>query len=380
VLFGDQVKVMNFGHSSATMLSDGYGNLPYEDQPEYQDATNFVSGAGANAVVDVIIMLGTNDSKNFNWTPAGKPKNDQQYVKDYRAMVQHFLALSPKPVVYMALPLTAYANSYSISGTVIHDQELPLIEQLAAELQQPIIDLNTPTANHPEYFTDGVHPNDAGYAVVAQIMHDGLLRVPTVTVTAPLASAVLSAASPIQLTADASGGTVPISSVEFFQATTSLGKATAAPFSVSWNAAPGHYVLAAKAIDATTASATSAAVSISVTVHDSSSGGGGAGGAASNSAGSGTNAAGSAGASAASIPGAGGNSYAGAGAVSSSAGVASSEAGTGGATQGSSSFTDSSSCSCTLAKITRECRFAWGSALFALTLVGLRRRGSRPTK
>ncbi|HEX3854252.1 MAG TPA: GDSL-type esterase/lipase family protein, partial [Polyangiaceae bacterium] len=77
VLFGDQVKVMNFGHSSATMLSDGYGNLPYEDQPEYQDATNFVSGAGANAVVDVIIMLGTNDSKNFNWTPAGKPKNDQ---------------------------------------------------------------------------------------------------------------------------------------------------------------------------------------------------------------------------------------------------------------------------------------------------------------
>lgn len=175
-LFGAQVKVMNFGHSGATMLSDGYGDLPYEDQPEYQAATSFVSSAGASAVVDVIIMLGTNDSKNFNWTPSGKPKNDQQFVKDYRAMVQHFLALSPKPVVFLALPPTAYANSFAISGTVIHDEELPLIKSLATELMQPTIDLNTPTANHPELFTDGVHPNDTGYALVAKLMHDGLLQ------------------------------------------------------------------------------------------------------------------------------------------------------------------------------------------------------------
>jgi hypothetical protein len=64
----------------------------------------------------------------------------------------------------------------SINGTIIHDEELPLIKQLAAEKSLPIVDLNTPTAGHPEYFGDGVHPTDAGYLVVAKLVHDGLLQ------------------------------------------------------------------------------------------------------------------------------------------------------------------------------------------------------------
>ena len=81
-LFGSQVSVKNFGHSGATMLSKGFGDLPYQDQTEYTGATNFVKGAGSSATVDVVIMLGANDSKPQNWTPAGKPKNDHQYLTD----------------------------------------------------------------------------------------------------------------------------------------------------------------------------------------------------------------------------------------------------------------------------------------------------------
>jgi lysophospholipase L1-like esterase len=189
-LLGGEVKVMNFGHGGATMLSAGFGDLPYEDQPEYQEATAFVSNAGTGAIVAVIILLGTNDSKPFNWIPAGQPKNDQQYLTDYRAMVEHFTALTPKPMVYLALPFaTGDSPCGEISGTVIRDEVLPLIKQLAAEKNLPIIDVNTPTANHPEYFVDGVHPNDSGYVVVAQAMYDGLLRVPSMALTAPTAGA-----------------------------------------------------------------------------------------------------------------------------------------------------------------------------------------------
>jgi lysophospholipase L1-like esterase len=176
-LFGAAIQVKNFGHNGTTMLSKGFGDLPYEDQAEYPAATSFVSGAGANATVDVVIMLGTNDSKPMNWTPAGKPKNDQQYLSDYRAMVDHFLALTPKPVVFLALPLASGETPCcSINGTVIHDEVIPLIKQLADEKHLPTIDLNTPTSNHNEYFVDGTHPNDAAYAIVAQIFHDGLLQ------------------------------------------------------------------------------------------------------------------------------------------------------------------------------------------------------------
>jgi hypothetical protein len=145
-------------------------------------------------------------------------------------MVQHFAGLSPKPVVYVAFPL-ATGNNCScgtlccqISGTVIHDEQIPLIRQIAEEQKLPTIDLYTPTTGHPEYFGDGIHPNDAGYIVVAQTMRDGLLRVPTITLTAPKADASLSAAMPIVLSADASGGTVAINSVEFVQGVTSLGQ------------------------------------------------------------------------------------------------------------------------------------------------------------
>jgi lysophospholipase L1-like esterase len=170
-LLGSTVKVQNFGHSGATMLSTG--DLPYVQQPEYASATTFVSGAGASAVVDVIIMLGTNDSKPVNWTSEAGDSS-AQFRTDCAAMVDHFASLPTHPVVYLALPPTAYTNTFGISGTLIHDAIIPIIEQFAAQKGMPIIDVNTPTAGQPSLFVDGVHPNDTGYQLVAQIMYDGL--------------------------------------------------------------------------------------------------------------------------------------------------------------------------------------------------------------
>jgi lysophospholipase L1-like esterase len=172
-LFGTSVQVRNFGHSGATMMS--VADLPYQNQVEYMNATTFVSGAGAGAVVDVIIMLGTNDSKPYNWI-VGNGTRAQQFVTDCTAMVDHFASLPTHPLVYLALPSHSFTNGYTIDGTIIHDQMLPLIRQVAAAKGLPVIDVDTPTAPHPELFPDGVHPNDVGYALIAQVMHDGLLQ------------------------------------------------------------------------------------------------------------------------------------------------------------------------------------------------------------
>ena len=284
-LLGSGAQVSNFGHSGATMLSAGFGDAPYQHDSEYTAATDFVSKAGTAAVVDVIIMLGANDSSSRNWTPPGKPKNDQQFLKDYRAMVEHFSALPSKPVVYLVLPLSTGANCScgtlccQISGSVIYDEQLPLIRQLAAEKGVPTIDLNAPTKGHPEYFSDGIHPNDNGYVVVAQTMLEGLQRIPTVTFTSPLAGSRLNAALPVVLTAAAAGGTVAIERVEFFQGATSLGLATTAPFTLSWMANVGSYLLSAKATDTTQATATSDPTKIEITMHADLGGAGGSAGA-----------------------------------------------------------------------------------------------------
>jgi acyl-CoA thioesterase-1 len=275
-LLGNSVQVKNFGNSGSTMLSDGFGDKPYTKQAEYTNATTFVSNAGAAAVVSVVIILGANDSKPYNWDPAAG-KNDQQYLKDYRAMVDHFAGLSTRPTVYVAYPLATGSNPCcDIRGNVIHDEQIPLIKQLAMEKHLPIIDLNTPTTNHPEYFGDGVHPNDGGYQVMAKLVQAGLARQPTVSITSPAAGAMVGAGM-LPLTADAAADTVEISAVEFFEGTTSLGKVTAKPFTLNWAATVGPHQVTAKATDSTLANATSPALSFTVNA-------GGAGGAAGGSA------------------------------------------------------------------------------------------------
>jgi len=171
-LFGNGVRVDNFGHSGATLLSAG--DLPYKQQSEYTAATTFVANAGSSATVDVILMLGTNDSKSQNWMVNGGTRAEA-FRTDLSAMVDHFAQLATHPLVFLARPPRAFQNSYGISGAIIHDQILPIIEQVAAAKGLPVIDIDTPTAGHQDLFPDGVHPNDAGYRLLAQLMHDGLL-------------------------------------------------------------------------------------------------------------------------------------------------------------------------------------------------------------
>ena len=173
-IFGNAVKVTNFGRNSATLLSTG--DLPYINQTEYASATSFVANAGASAVVDVIIMLGTNDTKSYNWMPTAGTTRAAQFMTDYAAMIDHFANLSTHPVVYVAIPAAIYTNSFGISESVAANEIDPIIRQVAAQKGMPIIDIHTPSAGHPEYFSDGVHPTDAGYMLLAQWMHDGLLQ------------------------------------------------------------------------------------------------------------------------------------------------------------------------------------------------------------
>src|SRR6266571_1841304 len=87
------------------------------------------------------------------------------------------------------------------------------------------------------------------------------------SITSPANGATFTAPATIPIAADAAkigGGT--ITKVEFFQGTTLIGTATAAPYTFSWtNVAVGTYTLTAKATDSVGASSTSAGVAVSVT-------------------------------------------------------------------------------------------------------------------
>jgi hypothetical protein len=103
---GAATVVRNFGVVGTDLLSTG--DIPYVAKTAFADATAFVSNEDVGAVVDVLIMLGTNDSKPSNWAPADGGTSATQFAADCGAMVDHFTSLPTHPVVYWCFrrPLT----------------------------------------------------------------------------------------------------------------------------------------------------------------------------------------------------------------------------------------------------------------------------------
>jgi uncharacterized repeat protein (TIGR02543 family) len=90
---------------------------------------------------------------------------------------------------------------------------------------------------------------------------------PTVALTAPVANAAFTQGQTIAVSANAADSDGTVSRVDFFDGSTLIGSANAAPFSIGWTgAAAGLHTLTAKAYDNSNASTTSAAVSITVNI------------------------------------------------------------------------------------------------------------------
>ena len=89
-------------------------------------------------------------------------------------------------------------------------------------------------------------------------------QVPTVTLTTPAPGAQITSPSSYVLTATASSVTSTIAKVDFYNGTSLLGTATAAPYSFTWSNVPvGSYTLTAVATDALGISTTSAPINVS---------------------------------------------------------------------------------------------------------------------
>jgi sialate O-acetylesterase len=166
--------VLNFGVNGATLLR--HGDCPYEKQP----ALNAALHAGCQMVV---IMLGTNDTKPQNWGP-----HHGEFDADYRWLINQFLASgspgSSPPEIYLCRPCwVSGTNKFGISEQVI-EQEIPIIDKIAADMQLHEIDMHAVLKGHPEDFRDTVHPTAAGDALLAQAVGMALIgegEVPTPT-------------------------------------------------------------------------------------------------------------------------------------------------------------------------------------------------------
>lgn len=150
-ILGLNYSVLNCGRSATTLLRKG--DFPYWTCKEFYNVFKY------NPDI-IIIKLGTNDTKPFNW-------NVENFALDYQALIDTFRTIPSKPKIIVCLPVPAFKTAWGINDSTLTAGVIPIIEKLAKANNLTIIDLYHQMSDQSSYFPDGIHPNEKGAKIMA---------------------------------------------------------------------------------------------------------------------------------------------------------------------------------------------------------------------
>lgn len=161
-MLGDKYEVGNFGKPGATLLNKGH--RPYTRQQEYKDALAFAGDI-------VVIHLGINDTDPRNW-----PNYRDEFIGDYRALMQSFREVNPKCRFILARlsPLSDRHKRFESGTRDWHAEIQSAIECVARAEGVQLIDFHTPLYSYPYLLEDAIHPNAEGAAILAKTVYEGI--------------------------------------------------------------------------------------------------------------------------------------------------------------------------------------------------------------
>src|SRR5665647_403218 len=151
-LLGNKYEVKNFGVGGCTLLKKG--DSPYWDQKEFEEVQEWIPDI-------VVVMLGTNDTKPYNW----KYAND--FGPNYAEFLNVFKKLSGRPKVWAALPVPVFKDNYDITEKVL-ELGISIIRKVARQEDVPVINLFKALKPYGKNFFDGVHPDKLGAHYIAE--------------------------------------------------------------------------------------------------------------------------------------------------------------------------------------------------------------------
>ena len=162
-VLGHGYRTINCGVSGTTMLKKG--DSPYWKQLKFKKAIAFHPNI-------VVIMLGTNDTKPWNWNKHGK-----DFVANAEDMIHIFKALPTHPRVYICLPPKALKATYGINEKNLVHGVIPAIRKAARATHTVIINVFRGLPGKMKYYIkDGIHPNIQGEAIIAHVIAKAIRR------------------------------------------------------------------------------------------------------------------------------------------------------------------------------------------------------------
>ena len=157
---GANYSVRNFGFDSTTVLLNT--DMPYMHQVEFNRSKYFLPDIA-------IVMLGTNDARIDYF------KSIDNFVSDYLELINELQALESMPQIFLVKPPPLFPNHFSLENGNLVDGIIPRIEQIADDRSLQVIDVYSALESHPEYFPDGVHPNNEGAIIIANKIYDAII-------------------------------------------------------------------------------------------------------------------------------------------------------------------------------------------------------------
>ena len=154
-LLGEEYVVRNFGHNDAAVR---YGaDTPYVTKRAFRDSLEWQPDI-------VILMLGTNDTKPWNWDPV-------IFRRDYARLVDTYMTLPSHPRVIPVAPIRIFrvfnVPSLILNPDVMEENIRPTIRKIADEKGLQCIDLQM-LFGSPRYCRDGIHPQRRGAHMIAE--------------------------------------------------------------------------------------------------------------------------------------------------------------------------------------------------------------------
>ena len=167
-LLGPDVQAAAFAVNDRPLQSTG--NKPFRKERAFRQSKDFLPDT-------VVILLGTNDSKDYNWI------SGEAFRQQYGELIAVYRALSSGPRILLCTPPCAYPPIRPFFH-ITNDAKLDrvpeiaeLVRAVAEETGLELVELYTPTEGKRGLFgPDGLHPNAAGARLIADTVYRALQR------------------------------------------------------------------------------------------------------------------------------------------------------------------------------------------------------------
>ncbi|MBQ6482340.1 MAG: hypothetical protein IJI45_14595 [Anaerolineaceae bacterium] len=168
-MVGSDTQVAAFAVNDRTLQNTG--NKPFRKERAFRQSREFRPDT-------VVILLGTNDSKDNNWISA------TAFRQQYAALIAAYRALAPSPRIVICTPPCAF-KPINRFFYITNDAKLDRIPEIAEEIKTiaaengtELVDVYALTQGRRELFgPDGLHPNAAGAKRIAEAVFRTLYHI-----------------------------------------------------------------------------------------------------------------------------------------------------------------------------------------------------------